>query len=79
MTARSAANALTPPWLSDVDIRLIQAVASHRFHTSKDATYYRYDPSSHPYVRRRMARLAGETDHANHYLYRFNQLHTGPG
>src|SRR5687768_9509431 len=81
MPKRSAAHTPTTSlWLSDVDVQLIQTIATHKYMSALDLAYYHYEPTSHTYVRARSSRLAGGADHCpNQYLYRFNPPHTNTG
>jgi hypothetical protein len=81
MIQRSAANTPTTSlWLSDVDVQLIQTIATFKYMSTKDVIFSHFAPSSLTYGRKRLSRLSGGADHVpNQYLYRFTRPHTEAG
>jgi Replication-relaxation len=67
-------------FLSRRDAEILQTVHVYRFLTALDIAARHFSPASETYVRKLLLPLCGGADEAqDHYLYRFQLPHVGPG
>jgi hypothetical protein len=70
----------SPLILTPRDEQMLKVLYDSRYMTAEDMAYLRFSPKSHPYVRRRLSRLAGGAAlQSNTYLYCFPLPKVGLG